>query len=315
MSGTSTIPTASPTPTYGDWCTVDTCPVSESMFGYFPSMGFNAVLLSLFVLSTIGFVVVGVWKKTWGFLTAMTLGGFLEIIGYIGRIGGSKDPFSGLGGQAFIVQISCLTIAPACYAAGIYLCLARIVTAFGTDISRIPPRWYTYIFIFCDVLSLVMQSVGGAIAATSEDRAGTQVGTNITIAGLAWQVFTMTLFMALCGEFAWRCYQRRDSFDESQRSFRESKRFKYFLIALGAATLFIYVRCIYRVAEMADGWGGRLMANETYFLVLEGLMVILACLVLNVFHPGICFQASYATRLAATKEYNVEMSSSEGFNK
>lgn len=252
-------------------CTYDTCPASDSMFGYKPQLGFNAALLALFILSTIGFVVVGIWKKTWGFLVAMALGGFLEIIGYIGRVGGSSDPFEGLGGQAFMIQICCLTVAPACYAAGIYLCLARIVIAFGTDISRIPPRWYTYIFITCDILSLVMQSVGGAIASTADSDKALDAGSSITIAGLAWQVFTLTLFMALCAEFALRCYQRRNSFDESQKGLRDSKQFKYFLVALGVATILIYVRCIYRVAEMSFGWGGLLMSNETYFLVLEGL--------------------------------------------
>ncbi|KAF3920450.1 hypothetical protein ABW20_dc0105213 [Dactylellina cionopaga] len=242
----------------------------------------------------------------------MTLGGILEVVGYIGRVGGAKDPFMGLGGQAFLIQICCLTIAPACYAAGIYLCLARIVVAFGSDISRIKPRWYTYIFITCDILSLVLQSIGGAMASTANnDQAALDAGTNITIAGLAWQVFTMTLFMALCAEFAWRCYQRRGSFDSTQAGLRESKSFKYFLFALGGATVFIYIRCVYRVAELTDGWGGRLMVNETYFLTLEGLMVILAVLLLNVFHPGICFEASYAARRAASKEYNIEMSSDE----
>ncbi|KAK6335087.1 hypothetical protein TWF718_010528 [Orbilia javanica] len=291
-------------PNRTDLCTINTCPVSDSVYGYAPELAPNVVLLVLFVLSTIGFIVVGIWKKTWGFFVAMSLGGLLEVIGYIGRVGGSSDPFNGLGGQSFIIQICCLTVAPACYAAGIYLCLARIVMAFGEDISRIKPRWYTYIFITCDVVSLVTQSVGGAIASTADDEKGSKLGGDITLGGLAFQVFTMSLFMALCGEFAWRCWNRRHLFDESQRGLRESNRFKYFLYAMAAATLFIYIRCVYRVAELAKGWDGPLMTNETYFIVLEGTMVILACLVLNVFHPGICFEASYASRNNASKEYS-----------
>ncbi|KAK6541936.1 hypothetical protein TWF694_007709 [Orbilia ellipsospora] len=299
-----------------EFCTLQTCPIEDSAFGYKPSLGFNAVLLALFTLSTISFVAVGIWKKTWGFLAATTLGGLLEIAGYVGRVGGSSDPFMGLGGQAFLIQICCLTIAPACYAAAIYLCLARIVMAFGADISRIKPRWYTYIFITCDVLSLVMQSVGGAMASLANTDSQLHAGEHISLAGLAWQVFTMTLFMVLCAEFALRCLQRKGHFDESQRALRESKRFRYFLFALGAATVFIYVRCVYRVAELSDGWGGRLMTNERYFLTLEGLMVILAVLLMNVFHPGICFEASYSSRMRAAKEYQSEMMvSSDGSTK
>ncbi|EGX50001.1 hypothetical protein TWF173_007649 [Orbilia oligospora] len=288
-------------------CTIDTCPVSDSVYGFAPKLAPNLVLLVLFSLSTIGFIFVGIWKKTWGFFIAMSLGGLLEVVGYIGRVGGSSDPFNGLGGQSFIIQICCLTVAPACYAAGIYLCLARIVIAFGEDISRIKPRWYTYIFVTCDLVSLITQSAGGAIASTSNDHAGSKLGGDITLGGLAFQVFTMTFFMVLCGEFALRCWNRRQMFDERQRGLRESKRFKYFLYAMGAATIFIYVRCVYRVAELAKGWDGPLMTTETYFIVLEGSMVILACLCLNIFHPGICFEASYASRSNGSKEDSVSM--------
>ena len=55
--------------------------------------------------------------------------------------------------------------------------------------SRLRPNWYTYVFIACDVSSLVMQSVGGALAATADPggKIG-DVGTNLMIAGIIWQV-------------------------------------------------------------------------------------------------------------------------------
>lgn len=43
------------------------------------------------------------------------------------------------------MQIVCLTIAPAFMAGGIYLCLRRIVYAFGPENSRIRPESYTRI--------------------------------------------------------------------------------------------------------------------------------------------------------------------------
>jgi len=48
---------------------------------------------------------------------------------------------------------------------------------------------------------------------------------------------------------------------------------------------------------LSEGWNGFLISHERYFLVLEGLMVILAVLILNVFHPGICFEESYRGRM------------------
>lgn len=79
--------------------------------------------------------------------------------------------------------------APAFLAAGIYLTLKHVVIQFGQEWSRLRPSWYTYLFIAADLLSLVMQSAGGALAATADPGESLQdVGTNIMIAGIIWQV-------------------------------------------------------------------------------------------------------------------------------
>jgi hypothetical protein len=79
--------------------------------------------------------------------------------------------------------------APAFLAAGIYLTLKHVVIQFGKEWSRLRPSWYTYIFIACDISSLVMQSAGGALAATADPGASIgDVGTNLMIAGIIWQV-------------------------------------------------------------------------------------------------------------------------------
>ena len=64
----------------------------------------------------------------------------------------------------------CLTIGPAFLAAAIYLCLARIVKVYGTHFSRIQPRTYTITFVSCDLVSLILQAAGGAIASIADDK-------------------------------------------------------------------------------------------------------------------------------------------------
>jgi hypothetical protein len=68
-----------------------------------------------------------------------------------------------------------LTLAPALLTAGIYLCLGRVITVIGSENSRLKPKMYTYIFIGCDVLSLVLQGTGGGMAATARDPKGSKV--------------------------------------------------------------------------------------------------------------------------------------------
>lgn len=71
----------------------------------------------------------------------------------------------------------------------------------------------------------------------------------------------------------------------------------------------IFVRSIFRAAELYQGFDGALANNEVTFMVLEGAMVIIACIALTVFHPGVAFggkwdQANFKFR--AIKQQGLE---------
>jgi hypothetical protein len=196
----------------------------------------------------------------------------------------------------FLIQIICLTIAPAFLAAGIYLCLSRIVITVGPEHSRIKPLSYPKIFIPCDFISLVLQAAGGGMASVSTHNGeDPKKGNNIMIAGLAFQVFTLLVFILLAADFAWRTYRGRTSRgqispDQQPVILRRSWPFKAFLIALSLSTLCIFTRCVFRVAELSEGWDGRLANTQKYFIGLEGAVIIAAVLLLNMCHPAYCFK-------------------------
>lgn len=101
----------------------------------------NAAFLAIFTASLIGFIVTWVFtRRGTAFNVAMILGLLCEIIGYSGRIASWYNRFDM---NAFLTQICCLTMGPAFMAASIYLCLRRIVSAFGPENSRLPPEYYT----------------------------------------------------------------------------------------------------------------------------------------------------------------------------
>jgi len=119
------------------------CQHVESYYKYRISLAANAVFVALFALSFLGFVgVYGYTRKGLGFTIAMLLGVVCEIIGYAGRLSSYENQWAENG---FLIQIICLTIGPAFLAAGVYLCLRRIVYAFGPENSRIRPEYYTRI--------------------------------------------------------------------------------------------------------------------------------------------------------------------------
>ena len=128
-------------------------------------------------------------------------------------------------------------------------------------------------------------------------------GDHIMVAGLAFQVFTLFLFIILCCDFVVKTMRRHKelgsaALDPTHAKLRASWSFQGFLCALALATLCIFIRSIYRVAELGEGWEGALIKNQKLFIGLEGVMVIIAVLVLNAFHPGYCFKEGYDTPVA-----------------
>jgi hypothetical protein len=129
------------------WCSEhpksDLCDDVKTFYQYRLHLAPNAAFLAIFSLSLISFVITWVITRVGtAFNVALILGLICEILGYAGRIMSWQNPWSENG---FLIQICCLTIGPAFMAAGIYLCLRRIVSAFGAENSRLPPEYYTRI--------------------------------------------------------------------------------------------------------------------------------------------------------------------------
>ncbi|KAK0387872.1 hypothetical protein NLU13_4117 [Sarocladium strictum] len=270
------------------WCSDNPdeplCATVPSNYYYTMSLAANVTFLAIFGLSLIGFLGVYVWTRR---ATAFTC------LGYGGRIMGWVNPWDNDG---FLMQICCLTIGPAFMAAGVYLCLRRIVAVFGPENSRIPPAYYTRIFIPCDVVALVFQAVGGALASiASSDHTSVDTGSNIMIVGLTFQVATILGFITASTDFAVRVYRRYRvegsamfPQDPALVQMRASRKFKCFLVALGLAAFLIMWRSVFRVAELSEGWDGELMHRQDLFIGFEGVLIAVAVVVLNVFHPVLC---------------------------
>ena len=154
---------------------------------------------------------------------------------------------------------------------------------------------------------------------------GDQTGINIMIAGLAYQVASLFVFMSLCADYA-RCVKMegRGSMGRSRVSvgrlgsstgklhffiggntlqgyhhFREP-RANWLLVALITATVAIFVRSCFRVAELREGFDGELANQQVTFMILEGAMVAIASIALTVAHPGLTFGHSW--KLARARE-------------
>ncbi|KAF9776885.1 hypothetical protein IL306_004855 [Fusarium sp. DS 682] len=248
------------------------CPIELTTYGYRPNLGGNGFLAVIFGIAFFANIFLGIRFRIRAYAVVLSLGCLAQVLGYIGRVGMYFQPFSAIPFQA---QICCLIIGPAFNSAAIYLMLKHVVALFGPQWSILKPKLYTIIFITADVVSLVLQAAGGGITATADfkDRDTINMGNNIMMAGIAFQVVTLSIFAILATLF---CVRRLGALTTSPLYGNsllawQSLRFRCFICGLATAFLAIYIRCVYRIAEMRGGWGNKLMREEIPFIIFESV--------------------------------------------
>lgn len=141
------------------------------------------------------------------------------------------------------------------------------MTAFGPQLSRFDPRLFYWVFVPCDVVSLVLQGAGGALSSTSLGRSNT--GADLALAGLALQVATLVAFCALYADYLLRLFRC----PPASRLVPPRARVGVFYAFEGLAVVMVLLRCAFRVHEMSKGYtpGNRMLRREDMYIGLEGV--------------------------------------------
>ncbi|KAJ3497839.1 hypothetical protein NLG97_g1594 [Lecanicillium saksenae] len=280
-------------------CTFELCTIDQSVYGYRPSLPANAIFAAIFSLIMAAHTFLGLRWKTPGYMWCMILGCIHEITGYVGRIIMWNNPWSFTG---FIIQIICITQAPVFFCAAIYMTLGRTIEHCAPYLGRISPKRFVQIFLPCDIISLILQGAGGALSATTSGTS--QVGVNVALAGLIFQIITLVGFCGLFGDFLIRYLLSTQGF--------VNKREGLFLSFLTTAVLIILARCIFRADELKDGYNGTTVKDEGLFIGLEGVLMVIALCALCIGHPGFLVRPRehvYQQSLTSGKERDVELTS------
>ncbi|KAF4449687.1 RTA-like protein [Fusarium austroafricanum] len=277
-------------------CTMATCSVEKfGWYHYVPNLGANAFYLAVFAVFAIVQLYLAIRYRVWGtFAGGLVLGCVTEAIGYAGRVmqarGDGIFKKKCVTIRYFVIQLVCLTIAPALISAPIYLSLGRVVKAYGRQFSLMSPRTYAVIFICSDAVSLILQAMGGGLAATGKKPKKVDMGVHILVAGLAYQVLSLGVFIGLAMHLWSRVRSKgTEGANPRFRELRASRQLKSFIWALSIATITITIRCIYRVVELAGGFKSEPANDEPSLMVLDGPMIMAALLALTICHPGPLF--------------------------
>lgn len=156
------------------------------------------------------------------------------------------------------------------------------------------------------------------------------------LAGISFQLAIVSIFFFVTTEFYWRYFTDRplrgkktSSTPRSSETLAENERGaitgKMVLVNFGLlfTTLLLWIRAVYRVIELADGWNGRIISTEVYFSecsprkhfiilnadsqhslfldALDAMMVVLSMICWNFIHPGFFLPPKYNSDIAEKK--------------
>ena len=143
----------------------------------------------------------------------------------------------------------------------------------------LPRKAILAIFITADVISTIIQVAGAALISSAEsDSKSPTSPNNIVLAGLAFQVFSFLVYLILLLVFIHSARKSAAS--------RGEGGMMGFSVAVVAASLLVYLRTIFRLAETSEGIDGYASSHEAFLDALEFAPVVLAVGMLAWWHPG-----------------------------
>ncbi|KAJ8107812.1 hypothetical protein OPT61_g8604 [Boeremia exigua] len=254
----------------------------NALWLYFPKFAAAVAMSILFGMLTIAHLGQAVAYRN-GYCWVVIMAALWETGAYAFRALGSKDQQS--SGIALVAQILVL-VAPIWVNAFVYMVFARVVHFYSPTrrVLFFSPSTLALVFVTLDVVSFVVQLIGGGMAGPGASPDSQKKGLNIYMGGIGMQEGFIVLFLGLVIKFHWDQLQA----ERAGRLTTKITGWRRLIWALYACLLAITVRIIYRLVEFSAGLGtsNPLPSNEPLLYVLESTPMCFAIFVWNVIHPG-----------------------------
>ncbi|PMD43750.1 RTA1 like protein [Hyaloscypha variabilis F] len=252
--------------------------VTTDLYKYSPSVGAAVFFAILFGITTLIHTYQIIRTQTW-FLIPFLVGGYFELGGYIARtLSAQETPNWTIG--PFIIQQLLLLVAPALFAASIYMELGHIIQlVHGERRSIISRRWLTKIFVAGDIVSFLAQCAG-SMAGSSQSAVHT--GQTIILCGLVAQILSFLLFVHTAVIFHLRVRSRPTRKLLSEPAIPWQKH----MFALYGGSVLILIRCVFRLVEYAGGRDGPIMSHEIFLYIFDSVLMWGTMVTFAVVHPS-----------------------------
>ncbi|KAH8681841.1 RTA1 like protein-domain-containing protein [Xylariales sp. PMI_506] len=162
------------------------------------------------------------------------------------------------------------------------------------------------LFVWADILTFIIQAAGGVMASPGASPDIITTGLHIYLAGMGLQQFFICCFLWLMVEFHLRC-SAMGIVENGEGTTRRG--WKPLHVALYAVLTCITVRIIYRICEFAGGitTSNPVPFHEAYAYALDCFPMLLALLILAIWHPGRYIVGSDAEFKAAKKQRKLDL--------
>ncbi|KAJ7841143.1 RTA1 like protein-domain-containing protein [Mycena leptocephala] len=187
----------------------------------------------------------------------------------------------------FMMQILLPIASPTPLIAVNFFLLSRITIRLGHCYARLSPRWYMVVFPSIDVVALLVKVIGGWTVTLATDHASAQRGAHIVLGGILVQFVVAITYWCLASDFFIRyAFDRPVKVRMSDHAV-VGLRTARMIYTLGFSSLILFIRPIFRLIEFASGCHNSLIDDEVYFYILEGPMVVLATVAINLENPPV----------------------------
>jgi hypothetical protein len=197
-------------------------------------------------------------------------------MGYFGRAL-AHNATDSLG--PYIMQSIFTLVAPALFAASIYMTLGRIMRHVkGEHHSVIRIKWLTRSFVIGDVLSFLVQ---GNSAALMFKASTVKMGENLVLLGLFIQLISFGLFFLTAIIF-----ERRMRREPTAESYTVEVSWLQHLRVLYTISVLIMIRSIFRVVEYAEGQTGYSLKHEWTLYMFDAVPMFIVTVIYFVWYPS-----------------------------
>ncbi|KKY27425.1 putative rta1 domain protein [Diplodia seriata] len=253
----------------------------NSYYNFDPQFAPAVAVAVIFGILTIAHLVLAiVFKKTYCWV--IVVGATWELVAFIMHALGSHDQQN--AGYATAHQLLYL-LSPLWINAFVYMTFARMVHYFLPEraVWRIRGQSLAKYFVWADVVSFIVQAVGGLMASPGASADIIKTGIDVYMGGMGLQEAFILFFLGLMVMF-----HRQSLALEAAGMAHRQYSWRPLLYALYGTLTAITVRIIYRICEFAGGVkpSNPIPFHEEYSYALDAFPMMVALLLLAIFHPG-----------------------------